>query len=85
MKEKTEITFQARMRTGSGYMNFEDINTLEEVEKEIDDYMERMVKRGYPAEQYIIIRKEVHEWRLDDGMFYKRETLEQMCEVYPKK
>ena len=84
MKEITRISFQAKMRTGTGYMEMDGISTLEDAEKKIDAYLEKMVKRGYPAEQYIIIRKEVHEWRLDDGMFFKRETFEQMCEVYPK-
>lgn len=72
------------MRTGTGYMEMDGISTLEDAEKKIDAYLEKMVKKGYPAEQYLIIRKEVHEWRLDDGMFFKRETCEQMCELYPK-
>ena len=83
MKEIRTIEYSASMKKGSGYLS-ERSNTLDGIKRIIDETNKRVVSRGYKAERYVIMREERHKWILDDGTPYKRETLEQMIEVYPK-
>lgn len=58
--------------------------TLEGIKEEIDRANNRAEKLGYKRETYIITCEEVYLWVDDDGNFVKRETHENIVEVYPK-
>lgn len=65
---------------GSGLLTHSQ--TLEEIKEEIDRADARAVSLGYKSEVYTITCEEVYVWYNDDGNFVKRETYENVVEVY---
>ena len=83
MKRHSSDTIKAMSMDRSGSYLKTYGNTIEEVKKEIDEANARAVKLGYKAEQFMITCTEVYYYESDDGIFVKREIIEEAVEVYP--
>lgn len=83
MKRYERDTYRAMFRSGTAYL-MNDCDTLEEMKAEIDRVNKRAVKRGYNADQFIIVHVECYSWYSNGDTFMKKETYETAIERYPR-
>lgn len=57
--------------------------TIEEVERRIDEARAQQAERGYEPEQFAILRVTVTNHLTDGGEWRKRTTREEFMKVYP--
>lgn len=81
--EHSRLIAHCSRKPGSGTLvTYSD--TLEGIKEEIDRANCRAEKLGYKQTTFTITCEEVYLWVDDDGNFMKRETYENIVEVYPK-